>query len=41
MARQQGELLRRLLDQVLAAAGVDRGHPRLARREEHPLRRRD
>jgi signal transduction histidine kinase len=32
MARQQGEQLRRLLGQLLAAAGVDRGQARLARR---------
>jgi two-component system OmpR family sensor kinase len=32
MARRQGEQLGRLLDQVLAAAGLDRGHARLARR---------
>jgi signal transduction histidine kinase len=32
LARQQAEQLRRLLDQLLAAAGVDRGHARLARR---------
>jgi signal transduction histidine kinase len=32
MARQQGEQLQRLLGQLLAAAGVDRGHARLARR---------
>jgi len=31
MARQQGEQLRRLLDQLLAAAGLDRGDARLAR----------
>jgi signal transduction histidine kinase len=32
MAHRQGEQLGRLLDQVLAAAGLDRGHARLARR---------
>jgi K+-sensing histidine kinase KdpD len=32
MARQQGEQLGRLLGQLLVAAGVDRGHARLARR---------
>jgi signal transduction histidine kinase len=32
MARRQGEQLGRLLDQVLDAAGLDRGHDRLARR---------
>jgi light-regulated signal transduction histidine kinase (bacteriophytochrome) len=32
MARRQGEQLGRLLGQLLAAAGVDRGHARLARR---------
>ncbi len=32
MARRQGEQLQRLLGQLLAAAGVDRGQARLARR---------
>jgi hypothetical protein len=32
MAHRQGEQLRRLLDQVLEAAGLDRGHAHLARR---------
>jgi two-component system, OmpR family, sensor kinase len=32
MARQQGEQLARLLDQVLAVAGLDRGHARALRR---------
>jgi signal transduction histidine kinase len=32
MARRQGEQLQRLLDQLLAADGVDRGQARLARR---------